>query len=107
MDWLARWLDAVMKLPDWFWLPIQPFVWHPERIVTVAAVFLGGFFWLRRLHRFRCWPLLALSFLWSSFALWEWFCTVRRYNIRLDLGLIWPVLCVASITGLLVSFRRA
>jgi hypothetical protein len=51
----------------------------------------------------RIWPLLIPAIAWMLFAIWEWFCTVKEYDIRVDLLLIYPVLIVVSIFGISVS----
>ena len=99
-----------MDLLKCLFLPIQPFVWHPERIVVVSCAFFVTYFALRLLrHKFssvRDWPVLIPAIIWGLFAVWEWYCKVQRYNIRVDLLLIYPILITVSITGLFLSFRR-
>ena len=99
-----------MNLIKWVFLPIQPFVWHPERIVVVSCVFFVSYFGLRIFRRkvssVQNWPLLIPAVIWGSFAIWEWYCKAQRYNIRVDLLLIYPVLITVSIAGPLLSFRK-
>lgn len=99
-----------MDVIKWLFLPIQPFVWHPERIVAVSCAFFVIHFVLRLLHHkfssVRDWPVLVPAIIWALFAIWEWYCKEQQYNIRVDLLLIYPVLIIVSIGGLLLSFRR-
>ncbi len=85
------------------------FVWHPARVAVVAGVFLLAFVACavleRSNRRFRSWPLLAAAVLWGLYALWEGLALERRWNIRVDLFLIYPLLSAASITALVMSYR--
>lgn len=85
------------------------FVWHPGRVAVVAGAFLLAFIAcavLERINRrFRSWPLFAAAALWGLYALWEWLALEKRWNIRVDLFLIYPLLLVASITALVLSYR--
>ena len=85
------------------------FVWEPGRVAVVAGAFLLTFIACTVLERFnrrfRSWPLLAAAVLWGLYALWEWLAFEKRWNIRVDLLLIYPLLFVASITALVLSYR--
>jgi hypothetical protein len=85
------------------------FVWQPGRVAAVAGAFLLAFIAcvvLERInHRFRSWPLFAATVLWGLYALWEWLAFEKRWNIRVDLLLIYPLLFGASITALVLSYR--
>jgi hypothetical protein len=89
-----------MNLMEWF-------LWKPERAFVVSCVFFLGYSAMRLLKRrfstVRSWPLLVPAFAWMLFALWEWFCAIKKYNIRVDLFFIYPILIVASVYGLSVS----
>ena len=85
MDWLSL-----------FFIPIKPFVAHPERIIAVATsllVMFGVLGWARG-HWPR--PLLWATGLWAAFAAWEWLVLTQTpdANIRVDLLLIYPVLLI-------------
>ncbi|MBN2457454.1 MAG: hypothetical protein JXB29_13130 [Sedimentisphaerales bacterium] len=107
-----------MYFIQWIFLPIlQTFVWHPERILGVSLLFLLGFFGMRLLGRkyplFGNKLLLISGISWALFALWEFYCEAKQYNIRVDLLLIYPVLMsisifsvLAGISNLLLSFHR-
>jgi hypothetical protein len=86
--------------------PIQPFVWHPERIAAVAAVFLVGFLLFRSSRRIHATWFLAAALGWGAFALWEWYCRTMKYNIRIDLFLIYPVLAIATVWCIIAAFRK-
>ena len=83
--------------------PLQPFIFHPGRIATMATVlfvvFIGAYF-LRR----RAWPILLASVVWALYVLWERHCMAQQYNIRVDLLVIAPVLYTITAGGLLVGF---
>ena len=85
------------------------FVWHPGRIAIVAGAFLLMFVAFAVLGRFnrrlRSWPFFAAAMLWTLYAFWEWFALEKKWNIRVDLFLIYPVLSGASIAALALSFR--
>lgn len=85
------------------------FVWQPGRVVVVAGAFLFTFIAYAVLERFnrrfRSWPLFAAAVLWGFYALWEWLAFEKRWNIRVDLFLIYPLLLGASITALVLSYR--
>jgi hypothetical protein len=85
------------------------FVWEPGRVAIVAGAFFFTFIACAILERsnprFRSWPILAAAALWGLYALWEWLAFEKRWNIRVDLLLIYPFLLVASITALILSYR--
>jgi len=94
-----------MNLLEWLFKPIQPFVWHPERIAAVACVLFIAFFVLLSLRRFRSWPLLIPACVWGLFAVWEAYCKAQKYNIRVDLLLLYPILVVVTVWGVAMAFR--
>lgn len=47
---------------------------------------------------------IVAAVLWALFAPWEWYCAVQRYNIRVDLMLIAPVLLVFTVGGIIALF---
>lgn len=83
------------------------FVWHPVRIAGVSCFFLVGFFGMRLLNHkyplFRNRLLLISGVMWALFSLYEWHCKSQRYNIRVDLFFIYPVLMSVSIGSVLVA----
>jgi hypothetical protein len=83
------------------------FVWHPGRILIVACIFFLGYLLMllhsRKFASVRCLPLLITSIVWSLYAVWEWHCAVNKYDIRIDLCLIYPVLFLITILSLFVS----
>jgi hypothetical protein len=82
-----------------FFAPIQPFIWHPERIAVVAAAFFAAtVFFLIAKRRFVWWLVVAAAS-WALFAVWERYCTIQKYDIRVDLMLIAPVLYSITIGG--------
>jgi hypothetical protein len=89
-----------------FFAPIQPFVWHPERIAIVACILLLAYLMLRRVGRFRPRPILVSAVIWGAFALWEWYCKIQGYNIRIDLFLIYPVLIIVTVWSLIAGLRK-
>lgn len=87
--------------------PMGWFVRNPERILAISCVFFLGYFIIssfsRKLSSVRSWPLLIPAITWGLYAIWEWFCVIKKGNIRIDLFLIYPILIVASILGLSMS----
>ena len=49
-------------------LPIVPFVTHPERIAIVAALFVLGYLVLLRTGRYSAWPFMAAAIVWGLWA---------------------------------------
>jgi hypothetical protein len=86
--------------------PIQPFVWHPERIAVIAVIFFLGYVVFRSSRRVHATWFLAAALGWAAFALWEWYCKAMRYNIRIDLFLIYPVLFIVTLWCIIAAFRR-
>ena len=85
-------------------------VGKPLSILTVAAIFLAGYWALRFTPRGaarRPRPLLAAAVAWALYAAWEWLVQVRtpEANIRIDLLVIWPVLAVLSAWALFRALR--
>jgi hypothetical protein len=93
-----------VDLVNLIFLPIQPFVGHPERVAIVAALFFIAyalaFVRARKVHRPRAWPLLVPALLWTLFVPWEAYCKAGSYNIRVDLLVIWPILAIATLGGI-------
>lgn len=85
------------------------FVWHPERVAIVGAAFaltaLVLAVFARSNPRVRSRPMFAAAALWLLYALWEGLALQKRWNIRVDLFLIYPVLFVASVAAPLLSVR--
>ncbi len=75
-------------------------VWHPERILCVAAVLLIVFLAVSQFRRFQSWPLFGAALAWTLYAFWEFDAKMHRYNIRIDLFVIIPVLLGLTIWGL-------
>jgi hypothetical protein len=76
---------------------------HPERIAVVAGLLIASSVWLFFVRRQFPWPLIVASIGWTLFAPWEWFCKVQRYNIRVDLLLISPVLLALTAWGVIAA----
>lgn len=91
---------------DFFFAPMQLFVWHPERIAIVGASFLILFAWLYFVRRQVAWPAVLTAQLWFAFAIWEAIAKAEKWNIRIDLLLLWPLLLAGSICGVAWSLRR-
>jgi hypothetical protein len=86
------------------------FVQHPERSALVAVLFLA--IWLlvrgRRGPRRRASALLLPAAAWGLYAGWEW--TLTRWSptadIRVDLLVIIPLLCLATLLGIVMALRE-
>ncbi|HEX8319440.1 hypothetical protein [Longimicrobium sp.] len=86
---------------DWLYDLVQPFVWHAWRAFGVAFAFLllYGVARLVRPNRPRSSPkpMLIATIAWTVFALMEAEATRERANIRVDLLVTWPLLCLVSL----------
>jgi len=88
---------------DLIFTPIRFFLMHPERVALVAGIFLVASLCLSALQR-RAGPMLITSVGWALLALWEWYCAENRYNIRIDLAVIVPLIFSLTLWGLLSPF---
>ena len=65
------------------------FIGKPELIIAVSGVFFFAYFLIRLLDRILpsvlAWPLLMPAISWVLYALWEMYCRVQQYNIRVEL----------------------
>jgi hypothetical protein len=77
--------------------PLMPFVSHPGRIAAVAVFFFSAGFLLTIWRRKIIWGSYSAGVAWASFAAWEQHCVEMRYNIRVDLGVIYPILAAFTI----------
>jgi len=84
---------------------MHPFIMHPERIALVAILLLVVSICFSTAQR-RAWPTIIAGAGWAVFAMWEWYCKSRGYNIRIDLLVIAPVLYALTAWGLLSMFWR-
>jgi hypothetical protein len=95
--------DIMVSALDWLYGLAQPFVWHPGRALFVALVLaLVGYGFRRRGGRA---PFVAAA-AWAVFALLEFSAWRERANIRVDLLVTWPVLCLITVACLLLWVRR-
>ena len=88
---------------DWLYALAQPFVWHPGRALLVAVAF--GLLALGLRYRGRR-PLLVAAAAWTVFALLEFMAWRARADIRVDLLVTWPALCLITLGCVLASARR-
>ena len=79
--------------------PLQAVVGNPNRIVFVAFGFAGLGLYLSLMLRRVAWPPFAVAAAWLAYAEWEQYCASQRWNIRIDLLLVAPVLAVLTIWG--------
>jgi hypothetical protein len=89
---------------SWIFLPIQPFIMHPERIAIAATLFLLGYAGLRFSGRFQAQPLLIAGIAWGLWVPWEWHCAAMRYDIRVDLLILYPLIVCVTIWSLVAAF---
>jgi hypothetical protein len=88
---------------DWIYGLAQPFVWHPGRALVVALVLaLAGYGFRRRGGR----ALFVATGAWTVFALLEFSAWREHADIRVDLLVTWPVLCLVTVVCLLIWGRR-
>jgi hypothetical protein len=91
------------SLLDWLYALAQPFVWHPARALIVGvALALLAFGLRRRGGR----ALLLAAAAWAVFALLEFMAWRERADIRVDLLVTWPALCLFTVGCLLAWLRR-
>jgi len=88
---------------DWLYSLAQPFVWHPGRALGVAVALALLALGFRGRGR---WPLLIASAAWAVFALLELMAWRERADIRVDLLVTWPALCLITVGCLLTWARR-
>lgn len=79
------------------------FVWHPERAALVGVLFLIAAPICHALKKPKILTLIA-GFSWLLYAIWEWHCKEQRYNIRVDLALVYPTLFAITLGGLVAPF---
>ena len=90
-------------------LPLQPFIGHPERAMWMAVVFLILPVVLGLLRGFkprRKLPILLASLCWAGFSLWEAQAVSEKWNIRVELLLIGPVLLVVSTVAIVLAVHE-
>jgi hypothetical protein len=88
---------------DWLYGLAQPFVWHPGRALLVAVAFALVALGLRSGGRR---PLLVAAAAWALFALLELIAWRERADIRVDLLVTWPLLCLITAGCVLAWARR-
>ena len=81
----------------------QPFVWHPARALAVAAGWAVLGLVVPRLART---PLLVAAGAWGAFGLLEYLAWRERADIRVDLLVTWPALCLVTLGGVVAAGRR-
>lgn len=89
-----------------FFAPLQLFNWRPDRIAVVGIAILVFVAWLYYVRRQVAWSAVLIAQLWFAFAAWESHAKAAKWNIRVDLIIVWPVLLAATICGIAWSFRR-
>src|SRR5437016_1713883 len=85
---------------NWLYALAQPFVWHPARALLVA---LGWLLLALTLPSTERRPLFITAVAWSVFALLELEAWRERANIRVDLLVTWPALCLLTIGCLIIT----
>ncbi len=88
---------------NWLYDLAQPFVWHPARAFLVA---LGWLLVALALPSTLRRPLFITAVGWGAFALLELEAWRERANIRVDLLVTWPALCLLTVGCLSVTVRR-
>ena len=91
-------------------VPIQPFVWQPERAFMAALVFLAFFVIAVVMHKGairikELWPLLAAFAFWLLFALNEYIAHANKTNIRIDLLAFGPFIMALSVFAVYVFVK--
>ena len=94
--------DFVLKL---FFAPIVPFVGHPGLIAAVAACWAVAATLSTVGRKKLFWPPLIACVSWGLFAVWEQHCVNMKYDIRVDLFLITPLLVTITLWGIVELAR--
>src|SRR5574341_961995 len=87
----------------WLYGLAQPFVWHPAKAALVAAGFLFLAFTLPRAARQA---LLIAAIGWGVFAALEFEAWRARADIRVDLLITWPALCLVTVGCTVAAAKR-
>jgi hypothetical protein len=92
-----------VSLLNWLYTLAQPFVWHPGRalIVGLALALLAFGFRDRGGRR-----LFLAAAAWGVFALLELIAWRERADIRVDLLVTWPALCLVTAACLVAWLYR-
>jgi hypothetical protein len=91
---------------DMLLAPLRFFIFHPERCIAVAVIFLVlGIAW-GMLRRRVVWSPLVAAICWLLFAWNELYCRENEMNIRVDLLVIGPILFAVTLYGLLGPLRK-
>jgi hypothetical protein len=88
---------------NWLESLAQPFIWHPARAACVGLAWLGVSLVLPKAARL---PLLVAAVGWGVFAALEFEAWRERANIRIDLLVTWPALCILTAGCLALSLKR-
>jgi len=88
---------------NWLGSLAQPFIWHPSRAAFVGLAWLGAGLVLPKTARR---PLLVAAVGWGVFAALEFQAWRERANIRIDLPVTWPALCILTASCLALSLKR-
>ena len=87
---------------DWLYDIAQPFVWHPERaLIVVLGCLLVALILPKAVRR----PLFIAAGAWSVFALLEFEAWRERADIRVDLLVTWPALCLLTVGCVFVTVK--
>lgn len=87
---------------DWLYDLAQPFVWQPARALVIALVWLLAALILPKPVRR---PLFIAAGAWGVFALLEFEAWRERADIRVDLLVTWPTLCLLTVGCVFVAIR--
>ena len=83
------------------YMPIQPFIWHPERAFLVAIIFfvmLSVMFLRKKKNKkVMLWPTMAAIVIWCIFGVNEYFAKINQWDIRVDLLILMPLVLFVSL----------
>jgi len=82
-----------------FW-PMTLFAGHPGRVVFMAALFWVGFALSFRQSKFPSSSMFIAGFAWSAYAGWEFYCSMKSFDIRIDLLFVAPFIYLATLAAL-------
>jgi hypothetical protein len=88
---------------NWLYALAQPFVWHPARALFLALGWLNLAFTLSRAVRR---PFVIAAAAWGLFAALEFEAWRERADIRVDLLITWPALCLITVVCVIVAVKR-
>lgn len=94
---------------DFIYQPAKWFFGHPERSFVIAGLFLllyvVSLYYQRAGRQVTPKHMLTPTVAWAVFGLFELMAMADQSNIRIDLLLTWPLVCILSLVALVRWLR--